>query len=45
MEKNIDMGVAGSLTISLLVVAVALLMRSFYKRFMGVDRSDDTSDK
>ncbi|NQW74499.1 MAG: hypothetical protein HQ451_02855 [Candidatus Planktophila sp.] len=45
MEKNIDMGTAGSLTITLLVVAVALLMRSFYKRFMGVDRSDDTSDK
>lgn len=45
MEKNIDMGTAGSLTITLLVVAVALLMRSFYKRFMGVDRSDDTNDK
>lgn len=45
MEKNIDMGTAGSLTITLLVVAVALLMRSFYKRFMGVNRSDDTSDK
>ena len=45
MEKNIDMGTAGSLTITLLVVAVALLMRSFYKRYMGVDRSDDTSDK
>lgn len=45
MEKNIDMGTAGSLTITLLVVAVALLMRSFYKRYMGVNRSDDTSDK
>ncbi len=45
MEKNIDMGIAGSLTISLLVIAVALLMRSFYKRFMGLDRSDDTNDK
>lgn len=45
MEKNIDMGIAGSLTISLLVVAVVFLMRSFYKRYMGVNRSDDASDK
>jgi hypothetical protein len=26
-----------------LVIAFALLMRSFYKRFMGVDRSDDST--
>jgi hypothetical protein len=43
MTKNIDMGAAGSLTVALLVIAVAFLMRSFYKRFMGVDRSDDTT--
>jgi hypothetical protein len=43
MTKDIDMGVAGSLTVALLVVAFAFLMRSFYKRFMGVDRSDDSS--
>ena len=41
--KDIDMGAAGSLTVALLVVAFAFLMRSFYKRFMGVDRSDDSS--
>jgi len=41
MSKNIDMGAAGSLTVAILIVAVAFLMRSFYKRFMGVDRSDD----
>ena len=43
MTKDIDMGAAGSLTVSLLVLAFALLMRSFYKRFMGVDRNDDAS--
>jgi hypothetical protein len=43
MTKNIDMGAAGSLTVALLIIAVAFLMRSFYKRFMGVDRSDDST--
>jgi hypothetical protein len=43
MTKDIDMGAAGSLTISVLVIVFALLMRSFYKRFMGVDRNDDSS--
>ena len=42
MTKNIDMGAAGSLTVGLLIIAVAFLLRSFYKRFMGVDRSDDS---
>jgi len=45
MQKNIEMGPAGSLTIAILIIAVVFLMRSFYKRFMGVDRSDDTTDK
>jgi len=45
MQKNIEMGSAGSITITILIIAVIFLMRSFYKRFMGVDRSDDTSDK
>jgi hypothetical protein len=43
MTKDIDMGAAGSLTVAALVIAVAFLMRSFYKRFMGVDRSDDST--
>ena len=43
MTKDIDMGAAGSLTVSLLGLAFAFLMRSFYKRFMGVDRNDDAS--
>ena len=45
MQKNIEMGPAGSLTIAILIIAVVFLMRSFYNRFMGVDRSDDTTDK
>ena len=45
MQKNIEMGPAGSITIAILIIAVVFLMRSFYKRFMGVDRSDDTTDK
>jgi len=43
MTKKIDMGAAGSLTVALLIIAVVFLMRSFYKRFMGVDRSDDST--
>lgn len=45
MQKNVEMGIAGSLTIVLLIVAVVFLMRSFYKRFMGVDRNDETTEK
>lgn len=33
MNKDVDMGVAGSLTMIVLVAAVALLLRSFYKRY------------
>jgi hypothetical protein len=43
MTEEIDMGAAGSLTVAVLVITFAFLMRSFYKRFMGVDRSDDSS--
>ena len=45
MQKNIEMGSAGSITIAILIIAVVFLMRSFYKRFMGVDRSDETTDQ
>jgi len=45
MEKeDIFMGSAGSLTVGILLIAVAFLMRSFYKRFMGIDRSDDSTE-
>jgi hypothetical protein len=45
MQKNFEMSVAGSLTIAILIIAVVFLMRSFYKRFMGVDLSDDGADQ
>lgn len=45
MQKNVEMGSAGSITIVILIVVVVFLMRSFYKRFMGVDRSDETNEK
>jgi hypothetical protein len=42
MSKDVDMGVAGSLTMIVLVLAVALLLRSFYKRYNRlVKREDD----
>lgn len=43
-QEEIFMGAAGSVTVSLLVIAVALLLRNFYKRFMAIDRSDDATE-
>jgi hypothetical protein len=33
MENEVDMGWAGSLTVLILCISVALLLRSFYKRY------------
>lgn len=45
MEKNVEMGVAGSITIALLVLGVVILMRSFYRRYTRLDkRKDDGSE-
>ena len=42
MNKDVDMGIAGSLTMIVLVSTVALLLRSFYKRYTRViNREDD----
>jgi UDP-N-acetylmuramyl pentapeptide phosphotransferase/UDP-N-acetylglucosamine-1-phosphate transferase len=43
-EEQIFMGSAGSLTVGILLIVVVFLMRSFYKRFMGIDRSDDSQE-
>ena len=43
-QEEIFMGSAGSLTVGTLLIAVVFLLRSFYKRFMGIDRSDDTTE-
>ncbi|MEI9908025.1 MAG: hypothetical protein WDO06_09280 [Actinomycetota bacterium] len=45
MTKNVDMGVAGSLTVALLIVAVAFLLRSFYKRYVRMEkRKEDDAE-
>lgn len=42
MDKDVDMGVASSLTMILLVGAVVFLLRSFYKRYNRmINREDD----
>ena len=43
MTKNVDMGIAGSITVSLLCITVAILMRSFYKRYMRMKAREDDS--
>lgn len=42
MDKDVDMGIAGSLTMILLVTTMVFLLRSFYKRYNRViNREDD----
>ncbi len=43
MPNDIDNSIAGSLTVAILMAAVVLLLRSFYKRFKNLDRTDDSS--
>ena len=45
MNKDVDMGLAGSLTMIVLVAATALLLRSFYKRYNRViNHKDDVEN-
>ena len=37
MQKDVEMGWAGSLTVLILCITVALLLRSFYKRYMRMN--------
>ena len=41
MNKDVDMGIAGSLTMIVLVSSIALLLRSYYKRYNRVINSED----
>jgi len=42
MDKDVDMGWAGSLTVLFLCISVAFLLRSFYKRYSKMkDREDN----
>ena len=44
MNKDVDMGIAGSLTMIVLVTAIALLLRSFYKRYNRLVQREDNSE-
>jgi hypothetical protein len=37
MQEDVEMGWAGSLTVLILCITVALLLRSFYKRYMRMN--------
>jgi hypothetical protein len=44
MSKDVDMGVAGSFTMIVLVLATTLLLRSFYKRYNRMTKSEDSGN-
>jgi hypothetical protein len=45
MQKDIDMGSAGSVTVALLIIAVVFLLRSFYKRYNRMtERENESND-
>jgi len=41
MEKDVSMGLAGSLTMIFLTISVVLLLRNFYKRFSRLQNNKD----
>ena len=44
MNKDVDMGIAGSLTMIVLVSATVFLLRSFYKRYNRLSQRYDNSE-
>ena len=44
MNKDVDMGNAGSLTMLVLVSATALLLRSFYKRYNRLNKTEEQKE-
>ena len=44
MNKDVDMGIAGSLTMIVLVTATALLLRNFYKRYNRLAQREENSE-
>ena len=46
MQEEVEMGWAGSLTVLILCITVALLLRSFYKRYtrMNARNNENQSD-
>jgi hypothetical protein len=41
MSKDVDMGIAGSFTMIILVSSIALLLVSFYKRYSRMQNRED----
>jgi hypothetical protein len=41
MEKDVSMGLAGSLTMIFLTISVVFLLRNFYKRFNRLQKNKD----
>lgn len=41
MQKDVNVGLAGSLTMIFLAAAVIVLLRSFYKRFNRLQKNKD----
>jgi len=41
MQKDVDMGWQGSLTVLILCITVAILLRSFYKRYTRMSARND----
>lgn len=41
MSKNVEMSTPGSITVGLLVIVVAFLLRSFYKRYTRLQKRED----
>jgi hypothetical protein len=45
MQKDVDMGSAGSLTVAILCITVVFLLRSFYKRYNRMtERENESND-
>jgi hypothetical protein len=44
MIKDVDMGIAGSLTMIILVSATAFLLRNFYKRYNRLIEREDKGE-
>ena len=44
MNKDVDMGIAGSLTMIVLVTATVFLLRSFYKRYNRLVQREENSE-
>jgi hypothetical protein len=44
MQTEVDMGWAGALTVLFLCITVAILLRSFYKRYSKMKDHEENSD-